>query len=299
MSARARTGLRLVTAGVGGWTLLTVVLCVRANIPEMPLSIAFGLYATWSMGSFGMAFTMIGLSVWVTTWPEGGFGESNDSKARAPREDTVVPWHPPRRDHDPEVRTCSVTSVFSAEDDAVAQSRSMLSTANEVSFELGEKIKTHMRGLSKKYAPGGDVNAYYPQVFISYATGMRLGTDGKGCGPGMEYAKMLADKLDNLGVGCFSGLHVEAGRDWREYLEKLSSDFSKAKVLLVVVTPAIFKSFPSMKEIGAALEKRLRIYPLIFEPTSTCEWNMAIFLKPTSPPNDKRMFTKVQNEYAA
>ena len=33
----------------------------------------------------------------------------------------------------------------------------------------------------------GDIEDFYPEVMISYATGTREGKDANGCGPGMYY----------------------------------------------------------------------------------------------------------------
>ena len=74
---------------------------------------------------------------------------------------------------------------------------------------MGQKVRAHMQAMVE-----GDVNSFYPEVLISYATGQR-DSDAKGCGPGMYYAKAVADKLADQHVRTFSGLHVGTGVNWR------------------------------------------------------------------------------------
>ena len=49
---------------------------------------------------------------------------------------------------------------------------------------------------------------------ISYATGMRAGLDGDGCGLGMQYCHLVARRLERAGISSFTGLHVEGGYNW-------------------------------------------------------------------------------------
>ena len=49
---------------------------------------------------------------------------------------------------------------------------------------------------------------------ISYATGMRAGLDGDGCGLGMQYCHLVARHLERAGISCYTGLHVEGGYNW-------------------------------------------------------------------------------------
>ena len=49
---------------------------------------------------------------------------------------------------------------------------------------------------------------YYPNVLITYATGQRNGEDFEGCGPGMHYARAVAERLNAHGIDCFSGKHA-------------------------------------------------------------------------------------------
>jgi hypothetical protein len=123
----------------------------------------------------------------------------------------------------------------------------------------------------------GDLHDYYPKVLVSYATGNRKDVDAPGCGPGMFYAKAVVDELLKVGVNTFSGLHVPLGVDWEVFIEKLNSRFSECKVLVVVVTPALYESKPCLEEIFNALKGGVRILPVLFEnpmPEPSNRWPM-------------------------
>ena len=135
-----------------------------------------------------------------------------------------------------------------------------LEVPDQVTVAGGEGLRRFMRNLVR-----GEVGSYYPGVLVSYATGSRPGEDGPGCGPGMFYCRHIAEMLNERGVGCFTGLHVIAGTDWKVFLEKLNSRSSDCQVLVVVVTPALFHSKPCLEEIYNALDAKLTIVPIIFE----------------------------------
>jgi hypothetical protein len=89
------------------------------------------------------------------------------------------------------------------------------------------------------------------EVVISYASGRRVGRDCDGAGPGMYYAVGILGLLHERGLRCFSGLHVPPGADWEVFMLRLNSRFAQAKVLIVVLTAALFESKPCLKEIEA------------------------------------------------
>ena len=98
-----------------------------------------------------------------------------------------------------------------------------------VSVEEGQLVRDYMQSLVR-----GPVDEYWPKVMISYATGTRdlkrgyeCDLDGDGCGPGMQYANLLARALDRRGISCFSGLHVAGGQNWRQVSENSYVCFSK------------------------------------------------------------------------
>eukprot|EP01052_Picozoa_sp_SAG31_P052643 SAG31_NODE_13089_length_893_cov_1.540302_1_plen_248_part_10 len=169
----------------------------------------------------------------------------------------------------------------------------ILSVPPKITVAEGEAIRRFLRSLVR-----GDVGRYYPGVLISYATAMRIGIDGPGCGPGMFYCKHVAEMLGERGVCCFSGLHVAAGTDWHVFLEKLSGRFARCQVLIVVVTPALFLSKPCLEEIYNALEKKIFVLPIIFEgpiPRPDDQWPM---ITADASEKTKLMLTKVTNEFS-
>ena len=94
-----------------------------------------------------------------------------------------------------------------------------------------------MQGL----VPGSiDSDSFTPPVMISYATATREGVDSEGCGLGMLYAQLIAQKLHSHGIESFSGLHVPAGADWKTYFNKIPT----AEVMIVVQTKALYDSEP-------------------------------------------------------
>ena len=160
-----------------------------------------------------------------------------------------------------------------------------------VSVEAGETLRSEVQGLVP-----GDVHSFYPTVLITYATGSRkcgsgtaaaaaasvtderpLMHDAAGCGPGMLYVAELARRLHASGVPCFTGMHVPAGVDWHCFLEKLCGRWSHCRLLLVVVTPALYSSRPCLQEIATALKNGVKILPLLFEgpvPRKEAQWAM-------------------------
>ena len=106
---------------------------------------------------------------------------------------------------------------------------------------------------------------FYPEVVISYASGRRLWQDCDGAGPGMYYAAGILKILHERGVRCFSGLHVPPGTDWEVFMLRLNSRRAQAKVLIVVLTAALFDSKPCLKELNAAIKKGIPVLPIRFE----------------------------------
>ena len=74
----------------------------------------------------------------------------------------------------------------------------------QITSAMGEEYRRRMR----MFVPFGDKNKFYPQVFITYATGNRKGIDDVGCGPGMVYAVAIAERLEAAGIKCFSGVYL-------------------------------------------------------------------------------------------
>ena len=116
-------------------------------------------------------------------------------------------------------------------------------------------MRNHVQGLISN---SEILEQFYPSVLISYGTGRRAG-DAEGCGPGMYYTQRIAKMLEVRGVASFSGLHVVVGVDWHVFLDKLCGRFSECRVLVVVVTPALFQSKPCLEELNGAVEAGMHI----------------------------------------
>ena len=74
-------------------------------------------------------------------------------------------------------------------------------------------------------------------------------------------------------------LHAPIHAHCQVFLLKLSSRFAQCKVLIVIVTPALFKSLPCLKEIYTALtsKTKIKIIPVLFEgpiPDESEQWSM-------------------------
>ena len=106
-------------------------------------------------------------------------------------------------------------------------------------------------------------NEWYPEVCISYATGTRKGTDVQGAGPGMMQAAAITQALYDANIACASGLCVPAGNDWKEFLPKIESRHSRCKVLIVLLSPAFYRSKPCLYEVHKSTKaKGMVIIPL-------------------------------------
>jgi hypothetical protein len=81
----------------------------------------------------------------------------------------------------------------------------------------------------------------------------------------MYYAAGILKILHERGVRCFSGLHVPPGTDWEVFMLRLNSRRAQAKVLIVVLTAALFDSKPCLKELNAAIKKGIPVLPIRFE----------------------------------
>jgi len=131
-----------------------------------------------------------------------------------------------------------------------------------ISEQMTQVVKSRVLALLPK---GVLFNDFYPEVVISYASGRRSGQDCDGAGPGMYYAAGILKILHERGVRCFSGLHVPPGTDWEVFMLRLNSRRAQAKVLIVVLTVALFESKPCLKEINAAIKKGIPVLPIRFE----------------------------------
>jgi len=125
-----------------------------------------------------------------------------------------------------------------------------------VTLSEGQRVRDYMQSQIDR-----SVRKYWPEVIISYATGTRKDLDGEGCGPGMMFCHLVVRHLARAGIPCFTGLHVEGGYNWHMYFEKLR----KAKIMIVIMTPAFFESAACFKEQLEARRNGLEVIPLLFQ----------------------------------
>ena len=143
------------------------------------------------------------------------------------------------------------------------------SKAPPVTGEESEKLKSEVRNMVKV-----KFSSYYPEVIISYATGERKRTDGKGAGPGLVCAAEFIRALRAEGIDSFSGLHIPPGEDWETFMLRLSGRKSKAKVILALLTKAFYTSPACLDEMNEACKKNVRILPIRLEqvPEEEAQW---------------------------
>jgi hypothetical protein len=97
--------------------------------------------------------------------------------------------------------------------------------------------------------------SFYPKVIVSYATSQRNNHDTQGADPGMWYASLVIQCLFKNGCPCFSGLMIPAGTNWETFCLRIAGNRSRARILVVLLTEAFFRSIPCLKEVYAAMKK--------------------------------------------
>ena len=107
----------------------------------------------------------------------------------------------------------------------------------KVTTVMGNRLQAAVQKLLKAM----DLLSFYPEICISYATGWRKGLDDFGCGPGMYEVAHVIKFLFEAGFPCYSGLQVEGGQNWERFLLRLAH--SNCKILIVLVTPALYRSW--------------------------------------------------------
>ena len=130
--------------------------------------------------------------------------------------------------------------------------------------DITQAIKARIRSY---VPPGTQLDNHYPAVVLSYASGRREGRDCEGAGPGMCYAAAFIDMLHECDVACFSGLTIPVGEDWKVFMLRLEGRKANAKVLIVLLTAAFFKSKPCLLEVNAAIENKVALVPVRLEET--------------------------------
>jgi hypothetical protein len=92
------------------------------------------------------------------------------------------------------------------------------------------------------------------------------------------YAKGLMEFLHERGLQCFSGLQVPPGVDWETFMLRLTGENGKRekpKVLIIILTAALYQSKPCLKEIDTAIKHEVELLPVRFEdklPGKAAQW---------------------------
>ena len=153
--------------------------------------------------------------------------------------------------------------------------RKLFEVPGTITEQMTQAVKDQVLSQLPEGVPFDD---FYPEAVISYASGKRP-QDCVGAGPGMYYAADLVKILNGRGVQCFSGLHVPPGRDWKTFMLRLKGHRARAKVLIVVLTKALYESKPCLDEIHTAVKKGITLLPIYFEealPSKQNQWTKFI-----------------------
>eukprot|EP00900_Chrysochromulina_parva_P004800 jgi/Chrpa1/14320/Chrysochromulina_OHIO_Genome00005617-RA len=133
-----------------------------------------------------------------------------------------------------------------------------------ITIKMLVEYKRRVKNLVPK---GIKYEDYFPPIVLSYASGRRP-DDCEGSGPGVVYAMGLMEFFHERGLQCFSGLQVPPGVDWETFMLRLNGENGKRekpKVLIVLLTAALYQSKPCLKEIDAAIREEVPILPVRFE----------------------------------
>ena len=155
------------------------------------------------------------------------------------------------------------------------KTRKLFEVPGTITEQMTQGVKDQVLSQLPEGVPFDD---FYPEAVISYASGKRP-QDCAGAGPGMYYAADLVKILNGRGVQCFSGLHVPPGKDWKKFMLRLEGHRARAKVLIVVLTKALFESKPCLDEIHTAVKKGITLLPIYFEealPSKPNQWTKFI-----------------------
>ena len=136
-----------------------------------------------------------------------------------------------------------------------------------------EQLEDSKRGVCALLPYGVKYEDWYPSLVVTYASGRRTNRKGvaddcEGSGPGVMYAKGLMEFFHERGLQCFSGLQVPPGVDWQTFMLRLNGENGKRekpKVLVIILTAALFHSRPCLKEISTAIENKIHLLPVRFE----------------------------------
>ena len=136
-----------------------------------------------------------------------------------------------------------------------------------------EQLEGCKRRARVKLPKGVQYKDWYPSIVLSYASGRRTNRkdaadDCEGSGPGVMYVMGLSEFFHERGLQCFSGLQVPPGVDWETFMLRLTGENGKRekpKVLVIILTAALFHSRPCLKEIDTAIKNKIALLPVRFE----------------------------------
>lgn len=133
-----------------------------------------------------------------------------------------------------------------------------------ISQQAGNEIQMEVRRRALAHC-NGDLDEYYPDVVLSYATGSRSGLDGAGAGPGMVHVSALMHALFDKGIQSYSSLTLTSGRHWLAFKMRLAFRGRARKVVVALLTPAFYQSEACLQEVSFAAEFGIRVVPVVFE----------------------------------
>ena len=97
-------------------------------------------------------------------------------------------------------------------------------------------MSNQVQSVVQSLIPAGGIEAFWPMVVLSYATGSRHEVDAQGAGPGMYFAAATIVALARAGFPCFSGLCIPGGVDWKVFLPRLQLKLIKrARAMVLIV----------------------------------------------------------------
>jgi hypothetical protein len=156
-----------------------------------------------------------------------------------------------------------------------------------------QDLKSQVRGMVD-----GDIDDFYPEVVVSYASGRRPDVDAEGTGPGFVQAFHFIKLLKQNGHQCFSGLHVPVAENWKIFMLRLRGEDAKAKVMVALLNDAYFQSIPCLKELEAAMKGGVKILPVRIQenyPSVKEQWKI---ISDKGNANDKLTRMEVQDHLA-
>lgn len=164
------------------------------------------------------------------------------------------------------------------EEEGNYDSDSLFSMPSQITRSMANQLQDSIRVIARAQC-NDDLDQFYPSVVLSYATGSREGVDEHGAGPGLVYVTGLMRVLFGKGIANYSGLTLPVGRNWEVFKMRLvKRGKALAKMLIVLLTPAFYRSMACLSEVSLAAEFHIPVIPLRFEdalPGRSDQWSTA------------------------